>query len=331
MRRREVIGLIGGSAALPLFGARRAYAQSSMVRIGYLHSGSAGPNARFINAFKSGLAAGGFSEGRKLSIEFRFADGKPNRLPTLAEELVRTGVSVIATGGAELPIFAAKTATERSNIPVVFVVGGDPVKLGIVPSLARPGGHLTGVSMFTSALENKRFGLLHEVVPSSKVFAALVDPGRAVVGMQIAEVTDATRQAGVRLVVVRAANESEFAAAFSTAASQEAGGLQICASPNFLPKRQQLVDLAARYRIPTIYEWRDFAEAGGLMSYGTDLADAYRQAGSYVAKILGGIQPSDLPVIQSAKFEFVINLKTARELGFEFARTVLARADEVIE
>lgn len=331
MRRREFIAGFAGAAASPLLKMPAARAQSPATRIGYLYFGAAVPNARFIDAFKVGLKAGGYIDGQNVAIEFRFAEGRAERLPALANDLVRAGVKLIATGGAELPVVAAKAATARTNIPVVFVLGGDPVKLGIVPSLARPGGHLTGIIMFTSQLENKRFGLLHEVVPSAKAVAVLVDPNRAVVKTQIAEVTEAAAQAGVRLVTVNATNESEFAAAFSSALGQGVGALQVCASSNFLPKRAQIVALAAQYRIPAIYEWREFADAGGLMSYGTDLADAYGLAGGYVAKIVGGMPPADLPVMQTTKFEFIINLKTASSLSLEFTPTLLARADAVIE
>ena len=224
---------------------------------------------------------------------------------------------LIATGGAEYPALAAKAATASTGIPVVFVLGGDPVRLGIVPSLARPAGNVTGINMFTSALESKRFGLLHEIVPMAKSIAALLNPNRAVYQLQVAELQDAAKQAQVELVVVHAANEAEFDPAFARMAESGIKALQICADPNYLSKRQQLVGLAARYGIPTMYEWRDYSEAGGLMSYGTDLANSYREAGVYVGKILNGAKPADLPVLQTTKFEFVINLKTAKAQGVE--------------
>jgi len=249
----------------------------------------------------------------------------------MAVELVNAGVTVIATGGAELPVFAAKAAAAKAEIPVVFVMGGDPVALGIVQSMARPAGATTGISMLTSVLENKRFGLLHEIVPAATAIAALIDPSRALAPTQTAELQDAALHAGVHLIVLNSHAGVDVESAFATAVSQGAGAVQLAASPNFLAKREQIVALAAQHRIPAIYEWRDFTDAGGLMSYGTDLADAYRQEGGYVAKVLNGVKPADLPVMQVTKFEFVINLKTAKTLGFEFAPTVLARADAVVE
>jgi ABC-type uncharacterized transport system substrate-binding protein len=328
MQRREFITLLGGAAAAWALPAR---AQQSTPVIGYLHASSPGAVARFVNAFKAGLKEGGYTEGQNIVIESRFAEGQAERLPAMAAELVGRGVRLIATGGAEFPALAAKTAAARVDIPVVFVLGGDPVKLGLVPSIARPAGYVTGIAMLTSALESKRFGLLHEIVLAAKTIAALVDPNRAVVQTQLAELNEAATSANVRLVVVNATKESELEAAFARAADEGAGALQICANPLFLGARKQLVALAAQRRIPTIYEWRDFVEIGGLMSYGTDLANAYREAGVYAAKILNGTKPADLPIMQASKFEFVVNLKTAKAQGVEIAPTILARADEVIE
>jgi putative ABC transport system substrate-binding protein len=317
--------------AAPFLESLPVRAQSSMPVVGFLHAGSRAAYDRYVNAFKAGLQEGGFIEGRNVAIEYRFAEGRSENLAPLAQDLIRRRVKLIATGGAEVPVFAAKAAAEQEQIPVTFVIGGDPVKLGIVPSLARPAGHVTGISMFTSTLENKRFGLLHEVVPTAKSIAVLIDPSGAAAQTQLAEVTEAAAQSGVRIVVIRASRETEFAPAVAGAVAQGANALQICASPFFLAKREALVALAASHRIPAMYEWREFTEAGGLMSYGTDLADAYRQNGGYAAKILKGSKPADLPVMQVTKFEFVINPKTAKTLGFEFAPTVLARADAVIE
>jgi ABC-type uncharacterized transport system substrate-binding protein len=328
MRRREFITLLGGATAA---WALPACAQQSMPVIGYLHASSPGAVARFTNAFKAGLKEGGYTEGQNIVIESRFAEGQADRLPTMAVELVGRGVRLIATGGAEFPALAAKAAAATAGIPVVFVLGGDPVKLQLVPSLARPAGYVTGIAMLTSALENKRFGLLHEIVPAAKTIAALVDPSRAVVQIQLEELNEAAARASVRLVVVNATNESELEAAFARATDEGARAIQICANPNSIAAKSQLVTLAARHRIPTMYEWRDFVEIGGLMSYGTDLANAYREAGVYAAKILNGAKPADLPVMQSSKFEFVLNLKTAKAQGIDIAPTVLARADEVIE
>jgi len=297
--------------------------------IGYLHSGSPAPFAGFLAAFKAGLKGGGYVEGENVAIEYRWAEGQLDRLPALAGDLARRGVAVIATGGAEHPALAAKAAT--TSIPVVFVLGLDPVKLGIVPSLARPAGNVTGITMFTSLLEGKRFGLLREMIPRAQTIAAMVDPSRTVTQTQIEEVRVAAAQVGVKLMIVQASKESDFEPAFAEMAAQGAGALQVCASPFFLSRRQQLVTLAAHLRLPAMYEGRVYAEAGGLMSYGTDLADAYRQSGVYVARILKGTTPSDLPVMQSTRFEFVINLVTAKALGLEIAPMLLARADAVIE
>ena len=327
MRRREFISILGGAAAmLPL--AARAQ-QPGMPVIGYLHISSPGPFARFLMAFKTGLKEGGYVEGENVAIEYRWAEGHGDRLPVLAADLVRRGVALIATGGGEQPVFAAKAATK--TIPVVFVVGGDPIKLGIVPSLARPTGNVTGITMLTLSLENKRFGLLREMIPKAQTIAAMIDASRAVAQHQMEEMRSAATQAGVKLVMVHASKEADFDQAFSQIAAQGAGALLIGASPFFLSRRQQIVTLAAHHRMPTMYEWREIAEAGGLMSYGTDLADAYRQAGVYVAKVLKGAKPADLPVMQATKFEFVINLVTAKALGLEISPTVLARADAVIE
>jgi ABC-type uncharacterized transport system substrate-binding protein len=327
MRRREFITLAVGAAASWSVAARAQ--QPALPLIGFLHASSLEPMSRFVSAFKDGLKESGYIDGQNVTIEFRFADGHPDRLPALAAELVRRQVTVIATGGAEFPPLAAKAATE--TIPIVFVMGVDPVKLGLVSSLARPAGNITGIQMFTSALENKRFGLLHEVVPNVSVVAALIDPSRAVAQAQVAELAEAANAAGVRLIVVNATTEADFVPAFAKAIEDGAGAMQVCANPNFLALRERLAPLAARYRLPTIYEWREFTYAGGLMSYGTDLADAYRLEGGYVAKILKGAKPTDLPIMQSTKFEFVINLKTAKALGLTIPPGLLSIADEVIE
>jgi putative ABC transport system substrate-binding protein len=326
MRRREFITLLGATATWPL--AARAQ-QPALPQIGFLHASSLAPMSRFVSAFNRGLKESGYIDGQNVTIEFRFAEGHPDRLSALAAELVRRQVTVIATGGAEFPPLAAKAATK--TIPIVFVLGADPVKLGFVSSLARPTGNITGIQMFTSALENKRFGLLHELVPKVNAIAALIDPSRAVAQAQVAELTEAARDAGVRLVVVNATTEADFALAFTKAIEDGAGAMQVCANPNYLAMREQLVPLAAYHRLPTIYEWREFTYAGGLMSYGTDLADAYRLEGGYVAKILKGAKPADLPIMQSTKFEFVINLKTAKALGVTIPPGLLSIADEVIE
>ena len=327
MQRRDFMALAGGAVLmLPL--AARAQ-QPRMPVIGFLHISSAAPFTRFLAAFKAGLKEGGYVEGENVAIEYRWAEGQGDWLPALAADLVRRGVTVIATAGGEQPALAAKAATK--TIPVLFVMGGDPVKLGVVPSLARPAGNVTGITMLTQSLGNKRLGLLREMIPQARTIAALIDATRPVAQNQVEEMRAAAAQAGVKLVVVQASKQAEIDAAFSQIAAQGAGALLIGASPLFLNRRQQIVTLAAHHRMPTMYEWRDVTEAGGLMSYGTDLADAYRQGGAYVAKVLKGAKPADLPVLQATKFEFVINLVTARALGLDISPTVLARADAVIE
>jgi putative ABC transport system substrate-binding protein len=330
MRRREFISLLGGAATAPLLAPCAAHSQQAMPVIGYLHFGSpGGPFARFMAAFKAGLKEGGYVEGETIAIEYRWAEGQSDRLPALAADLVRRGVAAIATAGGERAVLAAKAATR--TIPVVFLIGADPVKLGIVPSMARPAGNVTGITMLTLSLENKRFGLLHEMIPKARTIAAMIDPSRAVSQEQIEEVRAAAAQAGVKLVIVHATRESDFDTAFAQMIAQGAGALQVCANPLFLSRHQQLVTLAAHHRIPAMYDFRYYAEVGGLMSYGTDIADAYRQSGAYVAKILKGAKPADLPVMQTTRFEFVINLVTAKALGIEISPTLLARADAVIE
>jgi putative tryptophan/tyrosine transport system substrate-binding protein len=329
MKRRDLITLLGGAIAAPALLPRLGHAQQPKTVIGYLHSASPGPFQRFLAAFKAGLKEGGFVEGENLEIQYRWAEGQQDRLPAMAADLVRRRVSAIVTGGAERPVLAAKAAS--TAIPVVFVVGADPVRLGIVPSLARPAGNITGITMFTSALESKRLGLLHEIIPKAQTIAVMIDPSRAVSQGQIEEVKAAAAQAGVRHFIVNATTEADFDAAFAKITVQGAGALLVCANPFFMNQRRQIVALAAHHRVPAMYEWRDFPEAGGLMSYGTDLADAYRQSGIYAARILKGAKPADLPVMQATRFEFVINLTTARILGLEIPPTVLARADSVLE
>jgi putative tryptophan/tyrosine transport system substrate-binding protein len=329
MKRREFIGLLGGAAVTPIIGAREGFGQQPKPVVGYLHLASPTSFGRFAAAFKAALREGGYVEGANVEIEYRWAEGQADRLPALAADLVHRKVRVIATGGAERPIRAAKAAT--STIPIVFVLGSDPIKMGIVANVARPTGNVTGIHMLTPALESKRFGLLHEMLPKAKTIAALIDTNRDISKTQIEEVRAAAAQAGVKLVIIPASKEADFVPAFTQMAAERVDALQICANPFFMARRQQLVTLAAHNRVPTMHDFREFAEAGGLMSYGTDLADAYRQSGLYVARILNGATPSDLPVMQTTKFEFVINLVTAKALGVEIAPTLLARADAVIE
>jgi putative ABC transport system substrate-binding protein len=324
MRRRNFIALLGSAAAAWPLAAR---AQQSAV-VGFMSSGSRGPLRQALAAFEQGLKEAGYIAGQNVAIEYRFADGQFERFPALASELVHRPVAVlVATSNSGA--LAAKQAT--TTIPIVFSVGEDPIDTGLVASLNRPGGNITGVYQFTTGLEAKRLGLLHEMVPKASVIAVLLHPNYSGVQNQLRDVQEAATRLGVQLVIVRANAESEFNAAFATLVQQKAEALLVCASPFFNIRRQQLVVLAARHGVPAIYEWRDFAEAGGLMSYGTNLSDAYRQAGVYAGRILQGTKPADLPVMQVTKFEFVINLNTAKALGIEVPPTLSARADEVIE
>jgi len=327
MRRREFIWLFGGAAVLwPL----AVYAQQRPLPvIGFLNVASPGPLRQQIAAFREGLKESGYVEGQNVAVEYRWAEGQYERLPELAADLVRQQVSVIFVGGGAPAELAVKAAT--TTIPIVFSTGGDPVRSGLVASLNQPSGNITGVYHFATGLEAKRLGLLHEMLPKATPIAVLINPNYADAENQLRDVQEAAARLGVQLVVVRANAESDFDAAFSTVVQQRSGALLVCASPFFNTRREQLVVLAARHALPTIYEWRDFAAAGGLMSYGTSLADAYRQAGVYAGRILKGAKPADLPIVQSTKFEFVINLPTAKALGLEVPPTLLATANEVIE
>ncbi len=326
MKRREFISLFGGAAAWPLAAGAQ---QPAMPVTGLLNAGSPGPLRQQVAAFHEGLKESGYVEGQNVAVEYRWAEGQYDRLPALAADLVRRQVSVIVAGGGAPVVLAAKAAT--TTIPIVFMAGADPVASGLVPSINRPGGNITGVYHFATGLEAKRLGLLHEMVPKAATIAVLVNPNYSEAENQLREVQEAAARLGVQLVVVRANTESDFDAAFSTVVQQRSGALLVCASPFFNTRREQLVVLAARHALPTIYEWRDFAAAGGLVSYGTSLADAYRQAGVYADRILKGAKPADLPIVQSTKFEFVINLNTAKALGLTIPPGVLAIADEVIE
>jgi putative ABC transport system substrate-binding protein len=325
VKRREFLTLLGSAAAWPL--ATRAQ-QPAMPVIGFLGTGAREPLRQQIAAFLEGLKETGYVEGQNVAVEYRFAEGQFDRFPALASDLVRRQVAVLFVA-SNAGTLAAKQATQA--IPIVFTVGDDPVASGLVPSLNRPGGNLTGVYQFASGLEAKRLGLLHEMVPKATITAVLVNPNYSGAEDQLREVQAAAASLGVQLIIVRANVESDFDAAFSTLVQQRATALLVCASPFFTARRQQLVVLAARHAVPAIYEWREFAESGGLMSYGTVFSDSYRQAGVYAGRILKGAKPADLPIVQSTKFEFVINLSTAKALGIEVPATLSARADEIIE
>jgi putative ABC transport system substrate-binding protein len=296
--------------------------------IGFLSSEGSSALAPRLAAFRQGLNETGYVEGRNVAINYRWAEDRFDRLPELAADLVGRKVDVIATSGGDFTALAAKNAT--SSITIVFLTGGDPVEEGLVASLARPGGNLTGVTLITVELWGKRVELISELVPETKAFAALVNPNFPGTERNIRATQEAARTKGLQLRILGAATESEIDAAFASLVDLQARALLIGA-PTVLGRREQIVALAARYAIPTIYDWREYVAAGGLISYGTNLADTYRNVGTYVGKILKGAKPADLPVQQPTKFDLVINLNTAKALGLIVPPTILARADEVIE
>jgi putative tryptophan/tyrosine transport system substrate-binding protein len=325
MRRRDFITLIGGAAAgWPL--AAKAQ-QGARPVIGFLSSRSPAESAHLVTAFRAGLSEFGFADGQNAAVEFRWAEGQNDRLPGLAAELVSRQVAVIVATGGPASGLAAKAAT--STIPVVFV-SNDPVRSGLALSLHRPGGNATGVNVFLQELEGKRLGLLREIVSPGSLIAVLFNPQLAGAD-QRKDIDEAARVLGQPIRVLNASSEQDIHAAFEALARLKPGGLLVCSNPFFNSRREQIVTLSAHYRIPAIYEVREYVLTGGLMSYGTSLPDAYRQVGLYAARILRGEKPEDLPVMQATKFEFVINLKTAKMLGLEVPPGLSARADEVIE
>jgi len=325
MKRREVLGVIGGAAAWPL--AARAQ-QKAMTVIGVLSTGSPSVSSGLFMAFRQGLSEAGYVEGQSLAIEYRWAEGHYDRLPALVADLVGRKVDLIMAGSPPSAL-AAKSAT--STIPIVFRGGADPVADGLVASLARPGGNLTGVSMLNDGLTSKRLRLLSELVPQAEVIALLVNPNSVNAERVIRDVQEAARTTRLQLHVLKASSESEIDAAFASLVQLHAGALVVAADPFLSGQREQLVALAARHAVPAIYAWREFAASGGLISYGASLTAAYRLLGTYAARVLKGAKPADLPVQQPTAFELVINLKTANALGIDVPATLLAQADEVIE
>ena len=325
-RRKFLVMLGGAAAAWPL--ALRAQ-QAAMPVIGFLSGRSPGESESVEAAFRQGLKESGYAEGQNVHIAFRWAEGRYDRLPALLASLVDIRVAVIAAAGGQAVLLAAKAAT--SAIPIVFVSGEDPVKLGLVASLNRPGGSATGVSMFLSEMEAKRLALLHELVPTGTITGVIVNPSSPSIDTQLREINSAARALGRQIQIVNATNERELDAAFVSLAQSKVGALLIASNAYFTSRRDQIVALAAQRAIPAIYDQREFPMAGGLVSYGTNLSDSYRLMGVYTGKILKGEKPTDLPVQQSTKFELVISLKAAKAIGLDVPPTLLARADEVIE
>jgi putative ABC transport system substrate-binding protein len=327
MRRREFIALLGGGAtAWPL--AARAQ-QPALPVVGFIRDGSADANARYAAAFRKGLNETGYVEGQNVTVEYHWLEGQYDRLPALMTDLVRRQVAVIATPGTT-PTLAAKAATAK--IPIVFGVGEDPVKLGLVASLARPGGNATGINFFANEVVAKRLRLLHELVPKVVRVAVFVNPGNAsVAATTIRDVQEAGPIIGLKVQIFNATTIGEINAAFDTFARERPDALLVGADAFFVSRAAQFIMLTARDRIPAIYPIRDFVPAGGLMSYGTDFPDMFHQVGVYTGKILKGAKPADLPTPQSTRFEFVINVQTARALRIEVPSGLLAMADEVIE
>ena len=325
MKRRDFITVLGGAAV----GWRSAQAQQPTPIVGFLSGALAWEFKHLANAFRQGLGVAGYVEGRNMSIEYRWAEGHYDRLSTLATDLVGRRVAVLAATGGISSVLAAKASTV--TISIVFTSGTDPVKMGVVNSLNRPGGNITGVVFFNNVLGSKRLQVLRELAPRVTVVGMIANPDNPNTKSDLQDMQLAAQPLGVQILVANANNERELHTAFASLVDQRAGALIVSPDPFFSSRREQLVALAAHHAVPTIYEFREFVAAGGLVSYGTDITEAYRQAGVYAGRILSGEKPGDLPVQQSTKFELVINLKTARTLGIGIPPTLLALADEVIE
>ncbi|MCP4617445.1 MAG: ABC transporter substrate-binding protein [Bradyrhizobium sp.] len=326
MKRREFITVACCAAASFPFAIR---AQQQMPVVGFLHGAAPSYLEQFMDALRSGLGEAGFIEGQNIVIEYRWAEGHYERLPALAADLVSRQVAAILAMGGTDPARAAKAAS--TTIPIVFVSAADPVQTGLVASLNRPGANVTGVSLIASALDAKKLGLLHELVPKASVIAGLTNPKYPGASGQIEELRTTAGNLGLKCILLAAGDDDELAAAFASAKQQGATALLVASDPFFNSRSQQCVTLAAQYAIPTIYPQREYVRGGGLISYGPDFAEGYRSAGLYVGKILKGAKPSELPVLQPVKFDLVINLRTAKTLGIDVPQTLLATADDLIE
>ena len=325
IRRREFITLLGSAAAWPL----AARAQQRAPVVGFLNSGSPGEFAHVVAAFNQGLNEAGFVDGQNVKIEYHWAEGRYERLPDLAADLIRRRVTVIAATGGTSSVIAAKAATESIRIPIVFIGGGDPVYQGLVESLSRPGANVTGMTVFSVDLGAKRLELLRDLVPAAKIIGMLVNPTGQTAEQDVVQV--AADKLGQQVRILKVSTDRELEAAFATAAEDRIGGLLVSGDPFFNSRRDQIVGLTTRHAIPTVFPWREYVTAGGLLSYGTSLGNTYRQAAGYVARILKGAKPSDLPAQRPSKFEVVLNLRTAKTLGLTIPPLILLRADEVIE
>jgi putative ABC transport system substrate-binding protein len=326
MRRREFLGVLGAAAAWPR--AARAQQPATPV-IGFLNSASPRAFAQFVAAFHGGLNARGYVEGRNVTIEYRWAEGHYDRLQEQAADLVTRRVALIAATGGTTPALAAKGAT--ATIPILFISGANPIDEGLVTNFRRPDGNATGVNVYTSELLGKRLQLLRELLPRAATIALLGNPTAAVYRVETEDLAQAMRDLGLQLLVLQATAGSGFEAAFAAAAERRADALLVSADPFFTSERDQIIALAARHRLPAAYPWREYAVAGGLVSYGASIPDAYRLIGEYAGRILDGAKPADLPVVQPTKFDLVINLRTAKALGMTIPDTFLSIADEVIE